>query len=81
MKTRVGDKAKIGDLSNEFALASFFPMRVRKPVEIASELCFAFFNMCGFVNCVRNALQNKADKKEKQLVPSIPTATKPEPVK
>ena len=21
-----------------------------------SELCFAFFNMCGFVNCVRNYL-------------------------
>ena len=53
MKTNDG---QVGDLTQEFALSTFFPQRLSKPVQVMSELCFAFFNMCGFVNCVRNYL-------------------------
>jgi hypothetical protein len=46
----------IGDLSSKFALSTFFPERAHRSIDMASELCFAFLNMCGFVNIVRNWL-------------------------
>ena len=61
MKTYASEEQmQVGDLSNEFALTTFFPERLQKPISIASELCFAFFNMCGFVNFTRNWLAKKA---------------------
>lgn len=59
MKTKDG---QVGDLTPEFALSTFFPQRLQKPVQVLSELCFAFFNMCGFVNCVRNYLARAPDQ-------------------
>lgn len=47
------NEGQIGDLTHEFALASFFPQRLQGPISAISEVSFAIFNMCGFVNWLR----------------------------
>ena len=59
MRTNFNDEVQIGDLSPEFAFTTFFPEKLHRTVEIASDICYAFFNMCGFVNLARNYLANR----------------------
>jgi len=48
---------QIGDFSPEFALHTFFPAKVKKPVMVLSEFSYALFNMCGFVNFMHRYMQ------------------------
>lgn len=50
---------QVGDLTEEFAMSTFMPSKVEPAVKGISEVCFAFFNMCGFVNLARNWLAKK----------------------
>lgn len=56
MKTHYNNELQVGDLSNGFAICTFFPQRFQKPIMIASELSYAFLNMCGLMNILRNWL-------------------------
>lgn len=42
--------SQVGDFTPEFAINTFFPARFRKSVKAVSEVSYAMFNMCGFIN-------------------------------
>ena len=48
---------QIGDFSPEFAFHTFFPEKLKKPVMALSEVSYALFNMCGFVNFMHRYMQ------------------------
>ena len=74
MRTRVNEMGpiehqyQVGDLSPNFALASFFPKRIRMPVAKVADVSYALLNMCGLVNAVRSCLQKRAGLLKEQPV-------------
>lgn len=54
------NEGQVGDLTHEFALASFFPQRIQAPISLVSEVSFAIFNMCGFVNWLRSRVAQRS---------------------
>ena len=50
----------IGDLSPEFALATFFPARAQPTIAAVSDGFYAFANLCGAVTFIRRRLEGSS---------------------
>lgn len=61
---------QVGDLSPEFAVSTFFPQKMEAALNTVSEVSFAFFNMCGFVNMARNWLGRRQEVGEVKALES-----------
>ena len=48
---------QVGDFTPEFAMHTFFPQKLKGPVKIISEVAYAMFNMCGFINWMQRYQQ------------------------
>ena len=48
---------QVGDFTPEFAMHTFFPAKLKGPVKVFSEVAYAMFNMCGFINWMQRYQQ------------------------